>query len=374
MAKRPQEDAVERLFDETRNREHLRIELMSLVCSLFLEGKNAHEIQTALQQSKYARYTRHFKREDSWRLVRKAAREGFLSFKPPLEFKLANGLVQRYRWPEERVTVVASPVPRDLASRAAAKLLDLIRTYKSFACDPVHIGFAGGRMLRRVAEELAMLLCEPSSENPQKIVFHGMVAALDEEHYESDPNNFITYFIQQPVSVEIAFVSMPAPGFVETGLRAELHKLEMIRQVYERGKEIHIIVTSGGSWRDEHSALRNYMSKTRQSDVDKLQKLDTIGDILWQPISLQGPIDMERADLEFRANTLVDLADLPARIGRGPTQVRVMPVLGACGECLEPHGEVLHAILNSTPRLVTDVITALSNVHDLFREQVGANG
>jgi hypothetical protein len=349
MAKRPQEDAVERLFDETRNREHLRIELMSLVCSLFLEGKNAHEIQTALQQSKYARYTRHFKREDSWRLVRKAAREGFLSFKPPLEFKLANGLVQRYRWPEERVTVVASPVPRDLASRAAAKLLDLIRTYKSFACDPVHIGFAGGRMLRRVAEELAMLLCEPSSENPQKIVFHGMVAALDEEHYESDPNNFITYFIQQPVSVEIAFVSMPAPGFVETGLRAELHKLEMIRQVYERGKEIHIIVT-------------------------KLQKLDTIGDILWQPISLQGPIDMERADLEFRANTLVDLADLPARIGRGPTQVRVMLVLGACGECLEPHGEVLHAILNSTPRLVTDVITALSNVHDLFREQVGANG
>jgi hypothetical protein len=34
-------------------------------------------MQDELKSRKYARYTKHFKREDSWRLIRKAAQDGW---------------------------------------------------------------------------------------------------------------------------------------------------------------------------------------------------------------------------------------------------------------------------------------------------------
>jgi DNA-binding transcriptional regulator LsrR (DeoR family) len=371
MARTPDRRPVDRLFSEKSIDARLKTEVISLACRLFMEGKTADQMQGELKSKKYARYTKHFKREDSWRLIRKAVQDGWFEFKPPLEFELAAWLARAYSWKEDQVTVVASPHLDDVASRAASKLLDLIRTYRKFKQDPVNIGFAGGRTLRRVAERLAQLLCKPSRENPKKIVFHAMVAAFDEEHFESDPNNFISYFIDEPVTVDVASIRMPTPGFVETDLCDQLRKFEAIRHVYEKAKDINIIVTGGGSWLDKHSVLRSYMSEIRKPDVETLEELKTLGDLLWQPMSSTGPVPMDPKRLAFRANTLLELAELPGLI---ENNVRVMLVLGACPECGEPHGELLDAILGARPPLITDVITDVSNVHDLVLKANHANG
>ncbi|MHC4129809.1 MAG: hypothetical protein ACYSUA_16910 [Planctomycetota bacterium] len=41
-------------------------------------------MQDELKSRKYARYTKHFKREDSWRLIRKAAQDGWRIVKTDL--------------------------------------------------------------------------------------------------------------------------------------------------------------------------------------------------------------------------------------------------------------------------------------------------
>jgi DNA-binding transcriptional regulator LsrR (DeoR family) len=359
------DERVDHIFSEKFMQARERREVISLICRLFLQGKKPVEIKKLIEEDeRYSRYAPYFHREDAWRLIRRAAQDGWLEFAPPLEVDLAEKLARLYSWRREQMTVVASPMIDDIAARAADKLLEMIRRCCRNGNDPVHIGFAGGRMLRRVAQKLAKDLRTPSADNPERIVFHAMVAAFDEEHFESDPNNFVTYFLQEPLNVDVSFIRLPAPRLVETELRRDLERFAAIRQVYERAKEIHIIVTGGGSWADKHGPFQGYMAKTQSSDLKKLNELGTVGDLLWQPMSSEGPIDMEEAGLDFRTNTLVDLGQLPELIAGN---VDVLFVLGPCSRCLEPHGEVLDAILSTRPALVTDVVTDVSNVHDLVR-------
>lgn len=87
--------------------------------------------------------------------------------------------------------------------------------------------------MRLVAENLAMLLEEDSDENPKRIVFHAMVAAFSDSDFQSDPNNFISYFVDQR-PVKFSFLPIAAPGIVETEHRHFLLiKFRAIKEVFE---------------------------------------------------------------------------------------------------------------------------------------------
>jgi DNA-binding transcriptional regulator LsrR (DeoR family) len=365
------DDRIDQLMGRMSLHMRERMELMSLVCHLFCQGKTADQIAKVIRKD--PRYGNAFKREHAWRLVRYAAKEGWLRFTAPAEQQLAEVTAEKYDWRRSRITVVRTAVLDDVGRHAAERLLDLIRDHcLSHATDVVHVGFAGGRTLRKVAEHLAGLLREPAEGNPRKIVFHAMVAAFNEDDFEADPNNFISYFVHEDLSVKVASLPMPAPGIVETDRWLQLREFSAIRRVYEDAEKIDIIVTSAGRWGDEHSTMAAYLQQIGGSaeealvkeDEELLEKSGAIGDLLWQPLSKEGPIDISTGKFHFRATTLMELRQLPGFIQKGG---RVLLVLGSCSACHAPKGEILHAILQGEPRLVTDIVVDSPTVNDLLR-------
>lgn len=358
-ARKDPEKRVADMFKKSNLQDSQKTELMSLVCHLLCQGKSVEAIVAAVN-AKWPSLAGRLTREDPLTLVRAAGIQGLLRYHAPLEDQLSECIAKNYDWDPKCIRVVHSPVLEHVAFRAAERLLEELRRFGRK--QTVHIGFAGGRLLRHVAKELAKLLRNPSRNNPGKIVFHAMVAAFSDDDFEADPNNFITYFIQEPLSVDIGFVAMAAPGIVETKLRGRLREFREINEVYEAANDLNIIVTSGGDWEDEHSTAQAYLKEVDEQDVQALNKVPAIGDVLWQPVSDSGPIDMDSGAFTYRPNTLVNLQELPAAIdARG---VKVLLALGPCGKCGKPKGKLLNAVLNFRPSLVTDIVTNSPNVYD----------
>ena len=340
-----------------------RTELIAVLCEMLAEGKSADEMRNAVNRD-WPELENLLTREDPWTLIRAAAFKKWLTFQAPIEDELASLLEALYGWDKGTMTVVHSPHFNHVALHTAQKLLTDIRNFKKYhRLETVHIGFAGGRLLRQVAMELATLLREHSKNNPTKIVFHAMVAAFGDDDFEADPNNFVTFFLQEPLAVSIGFMPMAAPGIVETKLRPQLRQFRGIRDVYKAAEGLNIIVSSGGDWKDEHSTAQNYLSRVNQKDADALDSIPAIGDLLWQPVSDDGPIDMDN-DFTFRPNTLVDLNELPEAIKSG---TQVLLALGPCGECGKPKGQLLDSILRYRPKLVTDVVTNSPTAYDTLK-------
>ena len=341
-----------------------RTELISLLCALLREGMSADEMRKAVE-SKWPEFAELITREDPWALIRAAASQGWLTFQAPIENELASLLEKKYDWETDTLTVVHSPHFDHVALQAAQKLLKEIRNFKTYGhLETVHIGFAGGRLLRQVAKELATLLRGFSKHNPTKLIFHAMVAAFGDDDFEADPNNFITFFLQEPLAVSVGFVPMAAPGIVETKLRPQLREFRGIREVYKAAESLNIIVSSGGNWQDEHSTAQTYLRRIDKDDANALDNTSAIGDLLWQPVSDSGPVNMDDGNFTFRPNTLVDLNQLPEAIKRG---TRVLLALGPCGECGKPKGKLLDTILKYRPQLVTDVVTNSPTAYDTLQ-------
>lgn len=329
------------------------VEIMCAACELYETEMSMSNIAKTLS----GRFVGlKLNRESAARIVRKAIQLRLYRFSPPHNIAVAKELADNYNWGASSITVAPTTGIGDVARVAAENLLLQVKHFASYGkLDTVHIGFAGGRLLRLVAENLAQLLQVDSEGNPKEIVFHAMVAAFSDSDYESDPNNFISYFVNQPSSVKFKFLPIVAPGIVETQHRDFLlNNFKQIKEVFDAAKDLNIIVSSGGDWEDAHSTTHRYLAAVGGDDVEKLKRYRAIGDMLWQPLAADGPIDMDNGDFTYRPNTLVDLKDLPGMISNN---VRVLLVLGPCGQCGQPKGSVLDAILGMEQRLVTDVVT-----------------
>ena len=356
---------IEKLFSEANLTESRQVELQSFVCDLFCKGLRATDMLDLIKKE-FPELAGIVNRETPMNLVRCAAENNLLEYKVPFANQLSRTLSEEFRWDPNRITVVHSRLQEHVAQEAAYRLLLQVRQFKIFGGrNTVHIGFAGGRLLRMVAEKLAKLLQEPSPDNPERIVFHAMVAAFSDDDFEADPNNFITYFLEEPLAVKINFVPIAAPGIVETRYRKDLRKFREIDAVYRAAEKLNVIVSSGGDWHDEHSTTQCYLKEVDKNDIDALRDYPAIGDLLWQPLSEDGPIDMDNGQFTYRPNTLVDLKDLPEAITN--RKVRVLLALGQCGRCNQPKGKLLSTILGLRERLVTDIVTNSPTVYDALR-------
>ena len=141
-----------------------------------------------------------------------------------------------------------------------------------------------------------------------------------------------------------------------------LKRLDGIHESFDRAKDLDIVVTSDSLWNDPHNKLRHYIEARYPESIPALKKAGCMGDMLWRPLGLRGPVV---EDTEIRAMTLMELTDLQEFIARGK---QVLLLLGPCAYpgCNIPKTEMLKAILGIKPPLATHLVVNSVTARKLF--------
>jgi len=326
-------------------------ELISVVANLMCQGRSVAEVIDIIEE----KYKVRIGREIPYRLFAHAAQKGWIRFTGPIAVDLSEKLKSQFPFLHD-VRVVRTAVSEDISQHASGMLLKMIQ--KLIEENPgkkeVHIGFAGGSTLRRLAGYFAQELQNPieTGRLPNKIVFHAMVADFNSEEPTNNPNAFFTYFVSdQPSRVKTGFVGLHAPGLVSPDQMEMILKFDDIKNAYAQVDDIDIIVTSaGGHWKEGHSALYDMYKQASPSSLTQINKHNPLGDLMWRPFG-KGPIEIAT---KIRTMTLMDLSDLPGFITK--KDKRVLLLIGPCGSCGGPKMEILKAILSYRPQLITHVI------------------
>jgi DNA-binding transcriptional regulator LsrR (DeoR family) len=262
-------------------------------------------------------------------------------------------------WLDE-VVVVHTSLSQDVGYHGAELLLSMIRKIARREKE-VHVGVAGGHAMRRLTRSLAMLLRQPALELPVTIVFHALVAGFDVDDPRTDPSAFFAFLFEDAaMEATTRFVGLGASAFVEWKDCPAMRENLVVREAVVAAGKLDIIVTSCSCWEDQHSLLRHYMDKWDKDSADVLRSTGCVGDVLWRPVGKDGPIT-ERT--HTRAFTLLELDELPGRIGEG---LQVLLVAGPCGGCGRPKTEILQAVLNTERPLITHLVVDTRTSRGLF--------
>jgi DNA-binding transcriptional regulator LsrR (DeoR family) len=333
-------------------------ELVAAVCKYICRGMTATQVREIVKE----KLGIVLNREQPYRLLSFAGQRGWLSFQAPLSYEDAEQLKNRYPWLKE-VKVVRTGVSDDISFRVAEMLLERVcRLSESRGPDrAVHIGFAGGRSLRKTARIFAEMLRQPRQNLPKSLVFHAIVAGFVITDPSTDPNNFFTYFAaESALQVQASFVGLPAPGIIDSDEIDELRTISYMREAFDGVRDIDIIVTSaGGHWQEGHSSFYAMLKKGSADTVKKLDEAKCIGDMMWRPLGKNGLLDVRTPK---RTMTLLEPRDLPGFVRRNKT---VILLLGPCGSCGRPKGDVLAAIL-SQKNLITHLVADSRSVKQLL--------
>ncbi|HZT32168.1 MAG TPA: hypothetical protein VFA33_19935 [Bryobacteraceae bacterium] len=348
----------ESVLKSTRERNGFRDdEILAAVCNYFCAGSPVAQILQQVEEKLHVRLSR----EEPYRLLALAASRGWLQFDAPLAINLEDTIRKRCPW-LETATVVRTGVSEDISYHVARMLLEMVQALCRRRGQPsdVHIGFAGGRSLRKTARWFAEMLREPAENLPRRIVFHAMVAGVNFKDPTTEPNAFFTYFAgEPPLQVQTSFVGLHAPGIINTSRIEELRSIDSVREAYEGVKQLDIVVTAaGGHWQEGHSGLYAMYQASPRS-LEQLTRAGCVGDMMWRPLGPAGPLEIKT---EIRTLTLMEISELPGFIRQGR---QVLLLLGPCGQCGGPKSEVLRAILSHQPPLITHLVADSRSVRGL---------
>ena len=342
-------------------------ERFSLAAELFCQGKSPSQIQRQLSE----RFEETIRREEPYRLLQLAGALGYFIYRPPLEERLGENLSDK--WDLSGAYVVQTGVLADVASHAAKVLLDLIkqewmvrrsgialRGGRTEAdgdeeAGTVRIGLAGGRTVLKIVRALVELL---KREDPYKVPpvlgFHTACTGIDYHDPSTDPNAFMTHLLRVPgIDTRTFAVPYQAPPIMRPNVRAMLEEEPDMRKAARLFEEVDILVTAGSSWRIKeicssgeirdapdtgpvpdwdpddpnplnsiYSQLKALMLKRDKKGYRQLLKAGTVADMLWQPLTFNGPVEFET---KVQAMTLSPLKRIPDFIDRGK---KVLFVLG----------------------------------------------
>lgn len=332
-------------------------EQLAVVCRLFCDGNGATQIARRIRKD-YA--ARTFTRQSAYPMLLKAAQAGWLRFVPKPSFTLSAKLRARYNW-LAGARVVHTSQFEEVAYQGAETLITLLQHVSREPQRKVHIGFAGGHAMRRLAQIFAQLLNESDAELPETLVLHALVAGFEVLDPTTDPNTFFTLFRNQTsVNTKFEFVGLHTPPVVRASEYNSLRDSEGIRESYQCAKDLDIIVTSAANWSDEHSTFRKYMEKSAGC-AEALVKAHCQGDMLWLPVGPHGPLEVRT---KVRSMTLIELRELPRFINRGKY---VLLVLGPCAMCQKTKSRILSAILNSKQRLISHLVVDTRSAKEVLR-------
>lgn len=343
-------------------------ETVAAVCEYFCRGYSPSEIADLMKRH----YGVEISREAPYKFLRYATSNKLLQFVARGEDGLSKKIGEQFPW-LKKTEVVHTPVLSNVAHHAAAMLVGLIREY---SLPPrhkkeVHIGFAGGHTMWKVAENLAELLKQVTEGLPKRLVFHTLVAGFDVKRPWLHPNSFSTYFMDPAVrsQVETDFVGLYAPAIVREGQMEGLLHVRGIKEAYAAVNKLDIIVTSATPRDDPDSMLPKYCAdaKEQQTVTEMLAWDGCVGDMLWSPLSLQEPIDTD--EYPCRNMTLIELKELPSFIQRDNN---VLLVIGPCGGCERTKTKILDAILHLKDHLITHLVVESRAARGLLKQESAA--
>ncbi|MBN1359433.1 MAG: hypothetical protein JW993_02525 [Sedimentisphaerales bacterium] len=331
---------------------------LDVVCRLFCKAKNADAIAAQIHED-YA--GERFNRQSVYPMLLEAVRDGRLRFVPRPDSLVSIGLRDRYKWLKD-VKVVHTNEFEDVAYQGAETLIGLLQEVKlKKKKRKVHVGFAGGHAVRRLAQIFAQSLDESDASLPKTLVLHALVAGFDVLEPTTDPNTFFTLFQNHTsVNTKFEFVGLHTPPVVKASEYDVLKNAEGIRESYEHARDLDIIVTSAADWSDRHSTFRKYMEKSANCS-EVLVNAGCVGDMLWLPVGPRGPLD---AQTRIRSMTLVELSELPAFLKSGK---HVLLVLGPCAMCQNTKSRILSGILASEQRLISHLVVDTRSAKEVMR-------
>ncbi|UCH83232.1 MAG: hypothetical protein JSW50_12315, partial [Candidatus Latescibacterota bacterium] len=110
-------------------------------------------------------------------IIHFAGANEYLQYHAPAETDLADEIYQEFNFLDE-VNVVNTTLSSDVARVAARALLRLVKKFHTTNPEKteVHIGYAAGQSMLRLARSFARLLWYEQSDLPERIVFHAMLS------------------------------------------------------------------------------------------------------------------------------------------------------------------------------------------------------
>ena len=322
-----------------------KIEQISIVLDLILKQWSFTEVAAYITE----KYNTKFSRQMTYNYFRQGVAKRWIKYLPPAHLEWERELRRRFSWLESAKVVHTSRFD-DVAYHGAEMLIDLIKSFHRQNKKNIHIGFAGGHAMRKLAQAFAELINQSNEMIPCNLTLHAMVAGFDVYEPTTDPNTFFTLFHSGfPSGVNFSFVGLHTPPVVLSNQYKALRNEEGIKDSYNEASKIDIIVTSATNWSDPDSTFRKYMQKS-QNCFDLLESANCIGDMLWLPLGSKESIDV---DTVKRAMTLMELSEISRFINKGKC---VLLVLGPCYGCNRTKSEVLKAILNQRNKLITHLV------------------
>jgi DNA-binding transcriptional regulator LsrR (DeoR family) len=182
-----------------------------------------------------------------------------------------------------------------------------------------------------------------------------MTSGFSVREPEIAPNSYISHF--HGSSIKVDCVGLFAPAVVDWRDYASVKKCVGVAESFARAEEIQIVVTSFGSAFDDDGQFTKFMAHS-QKGIDALIDAEWIGDILYRPFSLTGPITI---DTDIRAMVVLELADL-GRLAQTKDR-HVVLLAGPCGKCKKPRTSALKPLLEQQSlevwsHMVVDMTTA----------------
>lgn len=392
---------LRRTYREVDERERL-----SLVAHHFCNGKTPSQIGELLE----AEYGGPIRREEPYRLLQVAAVEGYFHYSPPRDVRLGESLTSVRG--VQQAHVVSTAVIDDVTARAAEVLLDLIRQEwrrkredhaktgvpAAEEAGRVRIGLAGGYTVRGIVHALVGLLeREDPSSVPPSLGFHTVCTGIHLHDSLTDPNAFVTHLLGVPtIDTETFAVTYQAPPITRPEVRKVLEHEQHMIDAKGQFELVDILVTSGSSWRvkevtdqgeiraapevlsnhdgrreepkSHSSQLKALMQKYDPDGYQELMNAHVVADTLWQPLSFDGPIEIET---QVEAMTLLRLGALPEFMA---SDKKVLLALGPHSTGLFHKGDVLLAALGGPGLARTPLFTHLVCDHRTAGAAVRAIG
>ncbi len=324
------------------------------VFEAFVQEKTPSEICDEILK----KFGRQLSQKHPMSIIRKAVELHWIQFHSAQQNPLSQALREKYTTLKVADVADVAFTQEIVARRAAGVVFDVLR--ESHGVADFRIGFSGGQTIRRVVQNLVELLRRPGNELPKRITCYSLVGGFDPEHPGTDPTSFLAYLddpVIKDVGLDVHFVLLHVPPIISSEQEAKLFELKELQKARKDVNfKLDLVITSAASAMDEHSQFRIYFEKYAAKTMQTLVEQGYIGDVLWQPISINGPIDT--AQHTFRTVSLLALNDFPERIAARAE--KVLFVAGPCPDCTALKSPVIKALLDLSraggPQYVTHLV------------------
>ncbi len=334
------------------------------VCEQFLRGDKTQDIANWVTEHSPHALTR----EQVYALINEARNRKLFAIRAPWKTELNQRIADLYRQDVSRINVVNAGGPGALdhvASRTADLALEIILKLAKQK-ERVHIGLGAGVTTMTIARHLAALLRAERGLPPLR--FHALSSGFHPEEPRTAPVAFFGFF--DDIGVETDYVGLFAPSVVESNEYGLVKQQRGVLESFAAKKDIDIVITALGSWKDRHSELNRFLKKSPK-DIARLKKQHWVGDVQYRPFSARGPLSSEAS---VRAVTLYELDDLVQLANTKAQDKYVIVSSGPCAGCSRLRTDALRPLLlEPSLKVWTDLVMDVETAQELVaREGAGS--